>query len=111
MADAFDSPIDIDVETPAKALSGLAQMAAAVGVATLLLLLFNAHALAAWADGLAPGTRTEAISRAAQALLARTQARGLDAPRAVLNGRWEEAKALKWTGRWPGQPQDQRKKS
>jgi hypothetical protein len=103
MADAFDSPIDIAAEVPATALSGLAQMATAVGIAALLLLLFNAHALAGWADGLTPGPRTEAVNRAAQDVHARTQARGFDGPRAALHGQWERVKGLRWTGRWTGQ--------
>lgn len=112
MADAFDSPIDIDAEAQPAALSGPAQMATAVGIATVLLLLFNAHALAAWADTLSPGPRTQSVNAAAQGLYSRTQERGFDAPRAGLNGQWERMKALPWPGRWKSQrAADQRKKS
>lgn len=120
MADAFDSPIDIAADVPATSVSGLAQMATAVGIATLLLLLFNAHALAGWADALSPGPRTQAVNAAVQGLYNRTQARGLDAPRAILHGQWERVKLLRWPGcrdgcrdgRRDGQrATDQRKKS
>ena len=107
MADAFDSPIDIAAEAPPTALSGLAQMAGAVGIAVVLLLLFNAHALAGWADALEPGPRTERVNAAAQALAQQTEARGLDRPRAALNDQWDRLKGL----RWSGQTQDHRKKS
>lgn len=108
MADAFDSPIDIDAEAQPSALGGLAQMATAVGIATLLLLLFNAHALAAWADALSPGPHTQAVNATVQGLYSRTQARGFDGPRAALNGEWERVKALRWSGQ---RAADQRKKS
>ena len=96
MADQFDSPVDIAGEDMGR--PGLGQMAAAVGTALLLLGLFNAHALAAWADALPPGPLAERILPVAQGLAARMAP--LDAPRAALHDRWEAAKAA----RWPGQP-------
>ena len=96
MADAFESPVDIAAEVAPTALSGLAQMASAVAIAAFLLLLFNAHALASWADGLAPGPRTAPVNAAAQALAAQTQARGFDGPRAALKSGWDAVKAQRW---------------
>jgi hypothetical protein len=101
MADDFTSPVDI--EASADGLPGLGQLAVALGLALILLGLFNAHALAAWADGLTPGPRTAPVAAAAHDLADRLAARGLDTPRAVLHDAGEQAKAA----RWPGQA-DQR---
>jgi hypothetical protein len=106
MRDDFDSPLDVTAEVPATALSGLAQMASAVGVATLLLLMFNAKAIAAWADGLDPGPRTERVNAVARCLADQTAARGFDGPRAALVRIWERMKAAGW----PRSQEDQRKK-
>lgn len=108
MADQFDSPVDVTADTPRTAVSGLAQMAAGVGVATVALVLFNAHALAAWSGALEPGPISARIDAAAQGLAQRTAARGLDGPRAAIKQGWDRLKAADW----PGNPQtDQRKKS
>ncbi|WP_164156858.1 hypothetical protein [Sandarakinorhabdus rubra] len=96
MADAFDSPIDIDDQPSPTALGGRAQVATSVGIAAVLLLLLNAHALALWADGLKPGPRTAGIYAAAQGLSSRTAARGLDAPRATLRAGWQRLQAADW---------------
>ena len=110
MADRFESPIDIATEAPATALSGLGLMVVSVGLAAFLLLLLNAHALAAWAGGLAPGPRHAPIVRTADALAAQTAARGLDGLRAALKPVWEKAKAARWREPLPDHMPDQRKK-
>lgn len=102
MADPFDSPVDVAAD--AGGLSGLAQMAAAVSVAVVVLALLNAHALAAWADGLTPSPRTAAVLALSHELADSTAAQGLDAPRAALKSQWDQAKAA----RWAGQTDDQR---
>lgn len=101
MAEPFDSPVDVTASE--RGLSGLALMGLAVSIAALLLLLFNAHALAAWADGLAPGARSARIGSLAHGVADATA--GLDGPRAGLHQHWLKLKAA----RWPGQTdEDQR---
>jgi hypothetical protein len=105
MADQFDSPVDVEADE--QGLSGLAQMAVAVGIAVFTLAMLNAHALGAWADGLEPGARTARITAVAHGLADQTAARGLDGPRAALKQQWDQVKAA----RWPDQAissQDQR---
>ena len=94
MTDQFDSPVD--VEGPQEGPSGLGQMAVAVAVAVVTLALLNAHALAAWADGLEPGTRSAAIGIAAHGLADKNAALGLDGPRAALHDEWRKVKAARW---------------
>lgn len=101
MADQFDSPVDVaasDVGVP-----GLTHMGMAVGAALFTVLMLNAHALAAWADALAPGARTAAIMAPAHILAERTAARGLDAPRSHFKAQWERAKAARWRGQGASQ--------
>lgn len=105
MADQFDSPVD--VEADAQGISGLAQMAVAVGIAVFALAMLNAHALGAWADGLEPGARTARISAVAHGLADQTAARGLDGPRAALKQQWDRVKAARWPEQAKGNP-DQR---
>ena len=102
MADNFESPVDV-TEAEQQVL-GLGHMAVTVGVALFTCLMLNAHALAAWAHGLAPGARNAAIGTLADGLADRTAARGFDAPRAALKSGWDQAKAA----RWRGQQDDQR---
>lgn len=94
MADRFDSPVDVEADECG--LSGLGQMATAVLVAMVTLALLNAHALAAWADGLEPGDNSARIGAIAHSLADRMKTRGLDGPRAALNAGWNEVKALRW---------------
>lgn len=94
MADQFDSPVD--VEAGDQGLSGLGLMVVAVGIAVFTLALFNAHALAAWADGLEPGARSARIGSVAHGLADQTAARGLDGPRAALKQQWDRIKAARW---------------
>jgi hypothetical protein len=94
MADRFDSPVDVGSDDGG--LSGLGQMAVAVGIALFTLAMLNAHALAAWADGLPPGQRGARIGAAARQLADQTAARGFDAPRAALHERWDKVKAARW---------------
>lgn len=103
MADDFDSPVDI--AAPEQGLSGLGQLGVAAGIALFLLALGNAHALAAWADGLEPGARSARIGAAAHGLADATAAAGLDAPRAALHDGWDQVKAARWPGQ---QAADQR---
>lgn len=105
MADQFDSPVDVEAEE--QGMSGLGQMAVAVGIAVFTLAMLNAHAFAAWADGLEPGARTARIGAVAHALADQTATRGLDGPRAALKQQWDRMKEM----RWPDQAsadQDQR---
>jgi hypothetical protein len=97
VADQFDSPVDVDADEAG--LPGLGHMVVAVGVAVFTLVMFNAHALAAWADALEPGARSARISAVAHALASKTAAAGMDRPRDLLHGTWERVKA----GRWPDQ--------
>lgn len=94
MADQFDSPVDVEADVAG--VSGLTQMAVAVGVAVFVLAVLNAHALAAWADGLVPSARNAAVVAASHDLADRTAARGLDAPRAAIKAQWDAAKAARW---------------
>lgn len=94
MADQFDSPVD--VETDEQGLSGLGQMVVAVGVAVFMLALLNAHALAAWADGLEPGARSVRIGSVAHGLADQTAARGLDGLGAALKQQWDRVKGARW---------------
>jgi hypothetical protein len=103
MAEDFDSPVDI--ATAEVGLSGLWLLGVAMGVALFVLALFNAHALAAWADTLEPGERSARIGAAAHGLASKTAARGLDGPRAALHDEWETVKAARWPGQ---QDPDQR---
>jgi hypothetical protein len=96
MADQFDSPVDVTAEVTG--VSGLAQLATCVGVAVIVLALFNAHALAAWADGLTPSTRSAAAVAVSHELADATAQRGLDSPRAALKSGWDQAKAARWAG-------------
>jgi hypothetical protein len=96
VADQFDSPVDVAAET--QGVSGLVYMVVAVGVALFTVAMLNAHALAAWADGLDPGTRTARIVMVAHGLADRTAERGLDGPRAALKSTWDQAKARRWRG-------------
>ena len=101
MSDQFDSPMD--VEAPEAGISGLAQMATAVIVALVTLAMLNAHALAAWADGLEPGARSARIGAIAHGLADRTAARGFDVPRAALHDQWKTVKAARWPDQAPAQ--------
>jgi hypothetical protein len=74
MAERFDSPVDVEADEAG--LSGLAQMTSVVIVALLTLAMLNAHALAAWADGLEPGNRSARIGAIAHGLADRTAAGG-----------------------------------
>jgi hypothetical protein len=79
-------------------------MATVVAVAVITLALLNAHALAAWANSLAPSARSAAVVAVSHDLAENTAARGLDAPRAAMKSQWDVAKAA----RWPGQRDPQR---
>jgi len=103
MADQFDSPVDVEAAA-ADGVSGLGQLAVAVGVAVLVLAMFNAHALAAWADGLTPSARSAVVVAVSHDLADATAAQGLDAPRMAMKMQWDHAKAA----RWRGQSNDQR---
>lgn len=94
MTDRFDSPVDVEADDTG--LSGLAQLTTVMIFALVTLALLNAHALAAWADGLEPGTRSARISAIAHGLADRTTARGLDGPRAALHAEWNKVKAARW---------------
>ena len=96
MAEEFDSPVDIEGDE--QGLSGLGLLAVGMGVALVVLALLNAHALAAWADGLEPGARSARIGAAAHGLADATAARGLDGPRAALHDEWNRVKAARWAG-------------
>jgi len=103
MADEFDSPVDIAGDE--QGLSGLGLLAVAMGVALFVLAMLNAHALAAWADGLEPGARAARIGAVAHGLADATAARGLDGPRAALHDEWNRVKAARFSGQ---QSNDQR---
>ena len=105
MADQFDSPVDVEADE--QGLSGLAQMAVAVGVAVFMLAMLNAHALGAWADGLEPGARTARISAVAHGLADQAATHDLDGPRAALKQQWDRVKAARWPDQASGN-QDQR---
>ena len=94
MADRFDSPVDVEADEAG--LSGLAQLTAAIVFAVVTLAALNAHALASWADALAPSARSARIGVIAHALADRTAARGLDGPRAALHEQWNQVKAARW---------------
>lgn len=94
MADQFGSPVEI--ATDEQGLSGLGLMTVAVGIAVFTLAMLNAHALAAWADGLEPGVRSARISSAAHGLADQTALRGFDGLRSALNERWHQVKAARW---------------
>lgn len=96
MADRFESPVDVEAETPATALPGVAQMMVAVGIAAFVLLMLNAHALANWTSAQALESRAGALDRAAQRLADRTRGSGMDSPRAALKQGWERARAARW---------------
>lgn len=96
MAEDFSSPVDI--ESDEQGLSGLWLLAVAMGVALFVLAMLNAHALAAWADGLEPGARSARIGAVAHGLADATAARGLDGPRAALHDEWNQVKAARFTG-------------
>lgn len=96
MAQQFDSPVDVAADVAG--ISGLAYMAASAAVALLYAALLNAHALAAWADGLTPSARTAVIVTLSHDLADRTAAGGLDGPRAAMKAQWDTAKAAVWPG-------------
>lgn len=96
MAEHFDSPVDIAAAQTG--LSGLWLLGVAAGMALFVLALFNAHALAAWADALEPGERAARIGTIAHGLAEKTAAQGLDGPRAALHDGWEQVKAARWPG-------------
>lgn len=98
MASPFDSPVDVGAAAAGRAAErpGLTAMIVAVGIAVLALTWFNTHALAAWADGLAPGARTARIAAFARGLADETAALGLDGPRTALKAQWDKAKMLRW---------------
>jgi hypothetical protein len=64
--------------------------------ATLLLAVFNAHAIQSWASTLAPNWATVTIRELADVWGARMGAAGLDAPRRGMRSAWEGAKAVTW---------------
>ncbi len=96
MAEEFDSPVDI--ATDDQGLPGVGQLIVAIAVAAYVLLLWNAHALAAWTDGLEPGPLSARAGAIAHALADKTAAAGMDAPRAALHDEWERVKAARWPG-------------
>jgi hypothetical protein len=110
MADQFDSPVDVAMEVAANDhhVPGLTYMVMTVGVALFTVAMLNAHALAAWADGLEPGVRTARIATVAHGLADRTAARGFDAPRAAIKSTWDRAKARRWRGQIAEDVSDQR---
>ena len=97
----------MDVEADDQGLSGLAQMAVAVGIAVFMLAMLNAHALGAWADGLEPDARTARISAVAHGLADQAATHGLDELRAALKQQWDRVKAARWPDQASGN-QDQR---
>jgi hypothetical protein len=105
VAEQFDSPVDMDVEAHAHAPGrpGLIQMSIAVGTAVFVLAMLNTHAIAAWADNLAPSKRTAGVVTVTHDLAGRTAAHGLDAPRAAMKAQWEKAKAARWRSRGEAQ--------
>jgi hypothetical protein len=64
--------------------------------ATVLLLVFNAHALESWASTLAPNWTTLTIRQLAEVWAGRMAAGGFDEPRADLRASWEGARKLTW---------------
>lgn len=95
MADQFDSPVN--VEAGEQGLSGLGLLAVAVSIAVFTLALLNAHALAAWADGLEPSARSDRFGSITHGFVDHTAARGLDGPRAALKSGWDDVKAARWS--------------
>jgi hypothetical protein len=64
--------------------------------ATVLLLIFNAHALQSWASTLAPNWTSLTIRQLADVWSGRMAAAGLDQPRSDMRASWEGAKKVTW---------------
>ena len=65
-------------------------------IATVVLALLNAHALQSWVTTLAPSWSGQMIRRLVAAWSSRTEAAGLDRPRAAIHDAYEAKKALTW---------------
>jgi hypothetical protein len=68
----------------------------AVLIAAALLALLNAHSLQTWAETLPPDWGGETARALADAWATRTEAAGLDRPRAAMHDAYERKKALGW---------------
>lgn len=64
--------------------------------ATLLLAVFNAHAIQSWASTLSPNWASLTVRELAEVWNVRMAAAGFDVPRAGMRQGWEAAKAISW---------------
>jgi hypothetical protein len=72
-----------------------------VATASLILLLFNAGAVAGWANELEPGPLTVPAIAAADGWHGFTRRLGLDRPVETMRGRWREAQSARFAGTEP----------
>ncbi|KQM12917.1 hypothetical protein ASE73_13090 [Sphingomonas sp. Leaf24] len=71
-------------------------MTGVIATATLLLSVFNAHAIGAWFDELPPSPLTEPLRAPIASWVALTGKLGFDAPRAAVRRRWGAAQAARF---------------
>jgi hypothetical protein len=96
-----DSPVDLDCVSPEQPpRGGVGWAAGAVAASSLMLLAFNSHALANWADQLPVVPLTMPIVVAADVWHARAEQLGLNA----VVDRVEQAAAAMRDARWPSPP-------
>lgn len=96
------SPVDVPAD-PVDAVMPWRWMTGAIAAATLFLTLFNAHAISGWFDELPPSPYTEPLRAPIAAWTTTTAAWGLDAPRAAMRTRWEQAQAARFGSERPGE--------
>lgn len=91
------SPIDLRGDLPGVG-RPLPWASEIVATASLVLLLFNAGAVAGWANELAPSRLTEPAIAAADGWHGFTRRLGLDRPVEAMRARWREAQAARFAG-------------
>ena len=74
-----------------------------IATATAVLLVLNAHSAGDWFEELTPGPMTEPLRGPVLGWAGRTEAAGLDAPRARLHALWGRVRKARFGGEEPGE--------
>lgn len=96
------SPVVVPAD-PVDAVRPWRWMTQVIGIATLFLAVFNAHAIGGWFDELPPARLTEPLRQPIARWTAMTVRLGLDTPRAAVRSRWEAAQAARFGDEQPGE--------
>ena len=101
-----DSPIPEAPDDPIAQARALRWAATVIATAALFLLVFNATAIASWADGLKPSEASAQLAVVSSAWRDATARIGLTAPRGLVHDAWAKARAITWNGQPRGDADD-----